>query len=242
MGTRRDTGGRRIDTGQQELNIAKRVVQYLQAMPPRKGAYAICGDLFVSAPCSTRNAGNICRLLSYPFQDCQTSAMHEFETRSGVGHTEALWHLGSIVHAIVGRVAVSTRAAKRQLMVDVPRLGNLNSPGKPIEEQGRTFMQATKWCRRVAVAAAMAAVAAVTMASRQARRISEQADHDRRSVRSRHGQRHHRPPARARHDGHAGPKRDRRQPGRRYRQHRDRLRREIAPRRLHVADCLHEPS
>ena len=48
MRTRRDAGRRRIDTGQQELNVSKRVVQYLQAMPPRKGACAVCGHLFVS--------------------------------------------------------------------------------------------------------------------------------------------------------------------------------------------------
>jgi hypothetical protein len=69
MRTRRDAGRRGIDTGQQELNVSKRVVQYLQAMPPRKGADAVCGDLFVSAPGSARNAGAVCRLMSYPFQE-----------------------------------------------------------------------------------------------------------------------------------------------------------------------------
>ena len=69
MRTRRDAGRRRIDTGQQELNVSKRVVQYLQAMPPRKGAYAVRGHLFVSAPGSARNTGAVCRLMSYPFQE-----------------------------------------------------------------------------------------------------------------------------------------------------------------------------
>src|SRR3990170_1140614 len=69
MRPRRDAGRRRIDTGQQELNVSKRVVQYLQAMPPRKGAYELRGRLFVSAPRSARDAGAVCRLMSYPFQE-----------------------------------------------------------------------------------------------------------------------------------------------------------------------------
>ena len=70
--------------------------------------------------------------------------------------------------------------------------------------------------------------------------FSHQADHDRRSVRSRHDQRHHRPPACAGHDGHAGPERHRRESRRRHGQHRDRLRREVAARRLHAGDRLPE--
>jgi hypothetical protein len=69
MRTRRDAGRRRIDTGQQELNVSERVVQYLQAMPPRKGAYEVRGHLFVSAPGSARDTGAVCRLMSYPFQE-----------------------------------------------------------------------------------------------------------------------------------------------------------------------------
>jgi hypothetical protein len=56
------------NTGQQELDVSKRVVQYLQAMPPRKGAYAVGGHLFASAPGSARNTRTVCRLMSYPFQ------------------------------------------------------------------------------------------------------------------------------------------------------------------------------
>ncbi|HZB54767.1 MAG TPA: hypothetical protein VE527_14125, partial [Reyranella sp.] len=69
MRTRRDAGRRRIDTGQQELNVSKRVVQYLQAMPPRKGADEVGGRLFVSAPGGARDAGAVGRLTSYPFQE-----------------------------------------------------------------------------------------------------------------------------------------------------------------------------
>ena len=69
MRTRRDAGRRRIDTGQQELNVSKRVVQYLQAMPPRKGADEVCGHLFVPAPGSARDTGAVCRLMPYPFQE-----------------------------------------------------------------------------------------------------------------------------------------------------------------------------
>ena len=69
MRTRRDAGRRGIDTGQQELDVSKRVVQYLQAMAPREGANEVRGHLFVSAPGSARNTGAVCRLMSYPFQE-----------------------------------------------------------------------------------------------------------------------------------------------------------------------------
>ena len=69
MRTRRDAGRRRIHTGQQDLDVSKRVVQYLQAVPPRKGADEVCGHLFVPAPGSARDAGAIRRLMPYPLQE-----------------------------------------------------------------------------------------------------------------------------------------------------------------------------
>jgi hypothetical protein len=69
MRTGRDAGRRRIDTGQQELNISKRVVQYLQAMTPGKGADAVRGPLVVSAPGGARDAGAVRRLMPYPLQE-----------------------------------------------------------------------------------------------------------------------------------------------------------------------------
>ena len=53
------------DTGQQELNVSKRVVQYLEPMPPCKSAREVRGLLFVTAPGSAGDARTVCRLLSY---------------------------------------------------------------------------------------------------------------------------------------------------------------------------------
>ena len=69
MRTRRDAGGRWIDTGQQDLDVSERVVQYLQAMPPRKGADVVRGRLFVPAPGGARDAGAVRRVVSYSFQE-----------------------------------------------------------------------------------------------------------------------------------------------------------------------------
>ena len=69
MRSGRDAGRRRIDPGQQDLDVSKRVVQDLQAMPPRKGADAVRGHLVVSAPGSARDAGAVRRLMPDPLQE-----------------------------------------------------------------------------------------------------------------------------------------------------------------------------
>src|SRR4030095_10597586 len=95
MRTRGNAGCRGIDTGQQKLNVAKRVIQYLQAMPPREGAYEIRGRLFVPAPGRARDTGGVGRLMSYSLQELPDFCDACVEMGMSVRHTKSLRHRGT---------------------------------------------------------------------------------------------------------------------------------------------------